>query len=318
MKKRQVTSLRKMLVKIIPVFLFLSYPVSAQELLVHNSGMGFNVGVNFAVGTHFQRFGINLHFYYTRDFFQLNSELRAYYNLKSLGPKRSYPELLLAQGLTFGFGKQQDLFNPFLSSVSNQTGYRNCVAYSYNAWFNKQRTTQQTGVIAFQAGDFSLITENDIFARPLLDRFRTAACLLQYQYKDILQAAVSCSMWTGSMGQRREIRRPEFHYECYMDTTGGVYANTSHGLLSAQIKYNIGYCQNLQLNAGIDAEQVRNAVQNKFIHDLRFIPKKWNKAKNCHIPMLDSNDQPYLYGENQKIRKPRLFLNLYSDASLFY
>ena len=103
-----------------------------------------------------------------------------------------------------------------------------------------------------------------------------------------------------------------------MDTVGGVYANTSHGLLSTQIKCNIGYSQNVQLNMGVDAEQVRNAVQNKLIHDMRFIPKKWNKAKNCHIPMLDTNNNPYLYAEDQKIRKAKLYLNAFTNANIFY
>ena len=183
--------------------------------------------------------------------------------------------------------RKNRFFNPFLSSVSNQTKYLNAIAYSYNAWFNKRKTTQQTGIVAFQFDRISLITENDILARQTLDRFRTAAVLVQYQYEDKFQAAVNCSMWTGSMGNKHEINRPQFHQGCYMDTVGSVYANTSHGLLSAQFKYNVGYSQNVQANAGIDAEQVRNTVQNKFIHDMPFIPKKWNKARNCHIPMLD-------------------------------
>lgn len=313
-----MASLKKIVIKSAVILLLISSRLSAQDLLASDQNFGFNVGLNLAFGTHFQRLGVNLNFFYLNNFFQANSEVRAYFNFKSLGPKLKYPELVLAQGLVLGYGATHNFFNPFLSSVSNQTKYLNSVAYSYNAWFNKRKTTQQTGIIALQFDKFSLITENDILARQTLDRFRTAACLIQYQYEDKFQAAVSCAMWTGSMGRQHEIKRPEFNYECYMDTSGGVYANTSHGLLSAQIKYNAGYSQNVQLNAGIDAEQVRNAIQNKLIHDLRFIPKKWNKAKNCHIPMLDTKDNPYLYLEDQKIRKAKLFLNAFTNANLFY
>ena len=107
-------------------------------------------------------------------------------------------------------------------------------------------------------------------------------------------------------------------WACYMDTVRGVYTQYSHGLLSAQVKYNLGYSQNVQLNAGVDAEQVRNAVQNKVIHDMPFIPRKWNKAKNCYIPMLDSEGGQYLYRPGQRIKPPRLYLNLFSNASVFY
>lgn len=309
---------RKILVKAAFLLVLVSQRGFAQDLLSYNNVVGFNVGLNVAFGTHFQRLGINLNFFYLNNFFQTNSEVRVYFNFKSLGPKLRYPELVLSQGVVFGYGATHTLFNPFLSSVSNQTKYVNAFAYSYNAWFNKRRTTQQTGIIAIQVDKFTLITENDILARQTLDRFRTAACLLQYQYEDLFQAAVNCSMWTGSMGFRHEIRRPEFMQGCYMDTVGGVYTNTSHGLLILQVKYNVGYSQNVQLNAGIDAEQVRNAVQNKFIHDLGFIPKKWTKTRNCHIPMLDRKGNPYLYEEGQKIRKARLFLNVFSNGNIFY
>lgn len=297
---------------------FLCGSLCAQELVAYRSGVGFNAGLNMAFGTHFQRLGINLNFFYVNRFFQANSELRAYLNFKAPGPHLRYPELLLSEGIVIGYGAKKTGFNPFLSSVSNQTGYLNSVAYSYNAWFNRVKTTQQTGIIAIQVHQFSFITENDILARQTLDRFRTAACLIQYQHENQFQAAVNCSMWTGSMGGRHETMRPEFYSGCYMDTTGGVYTNVSHGLLSAQFRYHAGYSQNVQLNAGVDAEQVRNALQNRIIHDMRFIPKKWNKARNCHIPMLDETNAPYLYEEGQKIRRPRLFLNAFTNANLFY
>lgn len=310
--------LKKILIRISLILLFIPSQIFAQDLVVHTTNIGFNVGLNFAFGTHFQRLGVKLNFYYLNSFFQANSELRAYFNFKSLGPKLRYPELVLSQGLVYVYGAKEKFFNPFLSSVSNQSFYENSIAYSFNAYFNKRKTTQQTGIISIQVHQFSLLTENDILARQTLDRFRTAAILLQYQYEDKFQAALNCSMWTGSMGNKQHSDRPEFRSGCYMDTAGGIYANTSHGLLSAQFKYNVGYSQNIQANVGIDAEQVRNVLQNKFIHDMPFVPKKLRKGKNCHIPMLDTNNNPYLYSEGQKIRKPKLYLNVFSNANVFY
>ncbi len=304
--------------KAIIILVLFTNSIVAQDLIFSNSNYGFNVGANFAFGSHFQRFGMNFNFFYVNKNFQANSEARVYFNLKNLGPKKVYPELTLSQGILFGYGKKQFFFNPFLNSVSNQTGYSQSFAYSYNIYFNKVKTFQQTGIVAFQFDVISLILENDIFARPTLDRFRTGAALIQYQYKDQYQAGINITMWTGKMGFKTNIDTSKIHSHCYMDTTGGIYSNISHGLLSAQFKYNLGLSQNVQVNLGADAEQIRNAVQNRFIHDARFIPKKLKKRKVCHIPMLDENGNQYLYKPGQKIKSPKLFLNVFTNPNLFY
>lgn len=300
-------------------FLFVFFSTAlAQDMVYQNKNIGFNIGANFAFGTHFQRLGLNFNLFYVNSIVQTNSEIRAYFSFKNLGPKFIYNELVLAQGITFGYGSKQNFSNPFINSVSNQTGYKNSVAYSYNYYFNKIKTKQVTGIAAFQFGDISFITENDILAKPILDRFRTGAFLIQYQYKDIFQAAINCTMWTGRMGKSIDIDHRKIYTKCYMDTTDGVYSKISHGLLSAQFKYNLGFSQNVQANIGVDAEQVRNAVQNRFIHNMKFIPKKLNKTHNCHIPMMDREGQQYLFKEGQKIKKPVLYWNIFSNANLFY
>jgi hypothetical protein len=291
--------------------------LASQDLLVAEKNYGFNIALNLAIGTHFDRLGFNINFFYVNNFFQANTELRAYMNLKNLGPKKTYPEITVAQGVVFGYGGRAKIFNPFLNSVSNQTNYLYAFAYSYNIWLNKIKTKQQTGIIAFQFNKITLVAENDILARGYYDRFRTGGFLLQYQYEDKFQAAINCAMWTGQMGRKAQANSA-FKAVCYMDTTDGVYSEFSHGLLSTQLKYNLGLSQNVQANIGIDAEQVRNVVQNKLIHDVVFLPKKWVKPKNCHIPMLDNKGQQYLYETGQLIRKPKLFLNIFSNANLFY
>jgi len=261
--------------------------------------------------------GLILQGYYVYDFVQLNAEARIYHSMKNLGPKLEYNEAVTSAGIVLAYGGKQNYFNPFLSSISNQTKHHYSIAYSYNAYFNKIKTKQQTGTIALQFGDISLIGENDIFARPVLDRFRTGAFLIQYQYRNMFQAALNCTMWTGKMGNSVRDNK-EFPYVGYMDTVSGVYTKYSHGLLSAQFKWNMGYGQNAQLNLGVDAEQVRNTVQNRLIHDLVFIPRKWYKPVNCHIPMLDTESNQYLYRKDQKIKKPEFYWNVFSNASVFY
>ncbi len=299
----------------ISIFFCLIY-LNAFSQLQQYKNVGLNVGVISAIGTHINKFGIVLQGYYVYQFAQINASLRLYNNFKNIGPKAEYPELNAALGLCLGYGKIKTDTNLFINSVGNQTHYKNSIAYSYNVWKNTIKTNQVTGIIALQFNNFSFITENDLLAKPILDKFRTGAFLLQYQTKQI-QYAINCTMFTGKMGQG--IRTDtSFARAGYLNTIGGEYTNTSHGLLSAQLKFSNEYGQYLQANAGIDAEQVRNLVQNKLIHDMPFIPKKWNKAKNLHIPMLDDKCEQYLYKKDQKIKKPSLYLNGYTNATTFY
>lgn len=297
--------------------LCISLSASGFAQLIQKNNWGFNVGAVFAIGNRFQRLGITLQSYYLYNFTQLNAEMRVYRSFINLAPNVEYNEIVTSAGVVFGYGSKHEAYNPFLSNISNQTGYENSVAYSYNAyWPQKVKTRQQTGTLAFQFNNFSIIGENDILGHTFYDRFRTGAFLLQYQYQNKYQFAVNCTMWTGKMGNKI-MGNPHFPAG-YMDTTGGVYTNYSHGLLSAQAKMYVENGQTLQANLGVDAEQVRNIVQNKLIHDVAFIPRKWFTRVNAHIPMLDTEDQQYLYKENQKIKKPELYINMFSNASVFY
>jgi len=298
------------------VLIFIGYCSSTFGQLSIKKNYGFNIGFVSAIGTHVQRFGFVLQGYAVYDFAQLNASFRFYDNFRNLGPRGEHTEFNAALGLCLGYGEKNKEKNLFVNSISNQTRYKNSVSYSYNFWRNKIKTSQVTGIIAFQFNHFSIISENDLLAKPILDRFRTGAFLIQYQNKHF-QYAINCTLWTGKMGPG--IRTDSlFPKSGYLSTTDGVYSDLSHGLLSAQIKYANQFGQYLQANAGVDAEQVRNVVQNKMIHDMPFIPSKWNKAQNHHIPMIDTNGNQYLYHKDQKIRKPKLFLNGYTSPNVFY
>ncbi len=298
-------------------FLFCEISFFSFSQYIETKHFGFNIGAVIAVGNRFHRVGLLLQGYYVYDFVQVNVETRVYHNIRNLGPTLEYNEAVTSVGAVIAYGSKQDFFNPFLNSVSNQTSRKFSVAYSYNAYFNKIKTKQTTGTVALQFGNVSLISENDLYAHPLLDRFRTGAFLLQYQHKDIFQAAINCTMWTGKMGNACRNDK-EFPHIGYIDTVGGLYTNYSHGLLSAQFKFNADYGQNVQLNLGVDAEQVRNAIQNRLIHDMIIIPRKWFTPINCHIPMLDEKGNQYLYRKGQKIKRATFYWNAFCNAGLFY
>lgn len=269
---------------------------------------GFNIGFVGAIGTHVNRFGVVFQAYAISGFAQFNGSVRLYENFKNLGPKGEHTEFSSSLGVCLGYGEIIKEKNRIISSISNQTGYKNSFAYSYNFYFNKMKTSQVTGTIAFQFYRISIITENDLLAKPVLDRFRTGAFLVQYQTSHF-QYAVNCTMWTGRLGETVK-NDSLFPGKGYINAVGGVHQNFSHGILSAQVKYSNHFGQYLQGNAGIDAEQIRNAVQNRFLHTV--IPN------NYHMPMIDTTGNQYLYRKNQKIRKPKPFLNAYSSPNIFY
>jgi hypothetical protein len=290
----------------------------SQDIPNRYQYFGLNAGLNIALGTHFQRVGVVLNAAYVNDHFQANAETRLYFNLRSLGPRKKHGEMTTSLGVLYGYGQQNTWYNPFYNSVSNQTGYKYSVAYSYNAYWNKIKTSQRTGIVALQFDKITIINENDLWAPPSLDKFRTAGFLIQFQNDSLFQAGLNFSMWTGKMGFQTPSADTHFRFGCYMDTVGSIYPNYSHGLMSGQFKYYLGYGQNVQANIGVDAEQVRNAVQNKIIHDMRFLPKSWIKNKNCHIPMLDDKGDQYLYKEGQKIKPAKFYFNLGGNEGIFY
>jgi hypothetical protein len=303
--------------KLLLLLFFACLGLKGSAQLFTGKNLGFNIGLVFSEGNKFKRIGITFQTYYLYGFAQVNAEVRLYHNILNLGPEDQYGEIVTSAGVVCGYGTKQDQYNPFLSNISNQTGYTKSVAYSYNAyWLRKIKTKQQTGTIALQFGNFSIISENDILGHTYYDRFRTGAFLLQYQYQNKYQFALNCTMWTGQMGNKIS-GNPHFP-SGYMDTTGGKYTNYSHGLLSLQCKMYLDQGQNVQANVGVDAEQVRNFVQNKLIHDMVFIPKKWYKRINSHIPMLDTEGKQYLYEPGQKIKKPEPYINISTNGALFY
>ena len=108
--------LRPRWIKFLLLFVLSNHNFLAQNL-ISASSLGVNVSLNLAVGSHFRRLGVNLHLYYVNQGFQSNSTIRAYFNLRAPGPRRPYPELVLSQGVVFGFGPTREYSNPFFSSV---------------------------------------------------------------------------------------------------------------------------------------------------------------------------------------------------------
>ncbi len=278
---------------------------------------GVHVGLVLDVGNRYLRTGLQVNSYYCINRFQLHGGMRYYVNLLNPGPKKRYTEAVFSLGTTVGWEFNALRNNPFVDLYSNNTRYQNSFSYSYNCYVNKIGTTQQTGIISLQLNRFSLVIENDILARPELDRFRTGAFLLEYQEGEI-KWAINNTLWTGHFKNRKK-NADSLHFPSgYMDTTFALYAHASHGMLSLQGTFILPYQQYARINLGIDAEPVRNVIQNKLIHDACFLPKKWRKSKNAHIPMVDEKGQQYLFRETQKIKSAAFYYNFFLNPMGFY
>jgi hypothetical protein len=66
----------------------------------------------------------------------------------------------------------------------------------------------------------------------------------------------------------------------------------------------------LTLQIGIDDEHIRHLLQNKWIHDMSWLPKRWEHFNNPHIPMLQKNGEAYLFKPQQQIRPAQFYFQL--------
>jgi len=285
-----------------------------------DSFFGFSAGISFAFGNKVNRLGISASAYYSYEFVQVNSSLNAYYNFHSLGLKKKTPELQLAIGAEFGFGKKDSLRNNFVGLTENNMLFRNSVGYSYLRYWDKNQTTQSSGILDVNFQAFKIATENDLFGagKGWRDRFRTGAFLMEYQYLNT-KFALNSTMWTGDFTGCDNVYDSDYPARFgYRLSSKAQYGDYSLGLLSLQVKQLLPYTQVAQLNIGIDSEHVRNFIQNKLAHDQPFFPKKWIKQIPVHIPMIGADGGQYLYQENQKVRPTSFYFNLGMNSGIFY
>jgi hypothetical protein len=302
--------LSKHIILILATIYYCNKTASAQQF--QEGKVGINVGIILALGTHIDRFGVVVNSYYKTDHFQINPELRLYFNAKNLGPNKPSIESVLSLGVVYAYGKKDSSLNEFYNPTSNQTQHKNSVGYAYRFYLNNIETNQTTGTLIIQIANLSLISENDLFSgTPKLDRFRTAAFMLQYQ-KDKVQFGINTTLFTGQMGERITDENYPF-VGIYENNVGGKYTQFSHGLLSAQFNYAGDSYQTYQANIGIDSERVRHTVQNRFAHDILV-----GHGINAHVPMLDDKGGQYLFKEGQRVKPIKFYMNAFANPSLFY
>lgn len=272
-------------------------------------------GITFNLGSIVNRTGFYINSNLVYNNIQVSCYFLGTYSCSGYGAPFSGEEYILKATFLFGYEKHQSEALP--TYKLNYTNRVNSLAYSYLRYFDKRNSSQVTGIILLEFDEFIFSTENDIFAKKASDKFRTGAFKFAYSINNY-QFHISSKLWTGNPRGTPKVREgnypSRFGYRDLSESRNGKY---SHGVLCIGINrqyYNSLYSAEI----GIDAEKVRHFVQNKLIHDMYFIPKKWNKAKNPHYPMLQPNGEPFLFKQNQQSKKTKLFWEIQSNSIDFY
>lgn len=303
---------------------FLCFSVKGQNQSYQKQNFGISAGAIVNLGSHVAQIGLYLSGYYYQsrnelECLQINSNARWTFNYKNWGASGKFRETKVGIGLVAAWGQNGAKQKYFHSLVSNQTGRDYSLGYGYNFYFDNRNTSQRTGTVGFQFYDFEIMHENDILATSGSDRFRTAALMVAYS-KDSIRVGLNSLLWTGNSNSPLA----KNHYDTsftrygYKDLSNTPYGKFSNGVIGVQAEYALGFGQNLKLSTGVDSEKIRNVIQNKIIHDMYFIPAKWVKTKNLHIPMLDNSGLPYLYQKDQQVKKSRLYYQFSLNDNDFY
>jgi hypothetical protein len=285
---------------------------------VVGDGFGGMLGLSVSFGTIRRHLGVVAKGYYAGSRFQANVGAGLQYDFAAFGPPASGPEFRASLGGVYAWGGVDDVPNVFLNAVSNQTGRRNSVAYAYNLYRDRIGTSQPTGTFALQFNAFHLATENDFLAGDGDDKFRTGALAASFRNGDTM-VGLSTMLWTGDTEGVPVVRdSPYPSKHGYKDMRDARYGDVSHGVLSVRAQYAWSGFQTVGVEAGLDSERVRHAVQNRLIHDTVFLPDGWIDADNPHVPMLDADGGQYLFAEGQTVEPAEPFFELSMNPSVFY
>lgn len=309
----------------IAIVILLSYCFSSSDAFCQSDEWKGHVQVAFTLGSPVQSIGIQVIGEYRGiSEIELAAGVGAHYHFRNYGiPGRHWEGSFFGTGhYLWGDRAEEDQIINFVKHLDSGNSLSS-VGYTIERFFNKIGTTQTIGTIHYRAENFAIQFGNDFFGHMnYWDEFRTGAIGLGYIEKDIYFSAKSI-FWTGSSHCGEEVKYREgkskyparWGYRDITDCPGGKY---SHGIFSLGIITDAGFGQNVGGHIGIDTEQYRNAVQNKFFHDMYFIPSFMDNPKNLHIPMKTTDGSNYLYKEDQEIRPAKFVWQLGLNPALVY
>lgn len=258
-----------------------------------------------SIGSHQHYYGIGAHAGLEYRSFLLTLGSDVSYRLKDLGQRNRFLESRSYLGASMVTGKYTSVRDLELGALNNYFSRENSLGYAYIIYMDNAGTSQLSGAFRGEIKRHSLMLENDFFAGQGKDRFRTATLL--YRYRELLWSGhLGVRLWTGEASglQVKEMERLG-RKQRYKDLSSNPFGKTSHGILYGGVQYALG-SQTLGVELGIDAEQVRNALQNQVAH-----ASVWHKrqaSKAVVYPMLDKLGNPTF--DKTQVRSTRAYFQL--------
>ena len=275
-------------------------------------------GLSLQFGSHQNRVGLHISAATGQSYVNVTFQYHMFYTFKDYGYYEKSFQHIAGVKMTTAFSENSSAYRAFSSSpFSNQYFYE--FHYLYRYYFNKWNTNQPTGQIGLNFGHIFLLHENDLLAAKSVDKFRTAAMRIGFQ-DSVQNIATSFVFWTGNKDDPKAKRfsSSDFSRYGYFDLSETALGRYSHGILAIEYGRQLPFANQVRISAGYDHEKIRNAVQNKFMHDLPIWPRKWNTAKSRHVPMVDQEGNSFLYGEGQTLREGKFYWGFFLNSSEFY
>lgn len=296
--------------------------VNSALLKGQSINFGYSVGLAFSFGTHVNRLGIHAGGYMNYGQLQLNITSKCYYNFQSYALKNKTPEIQVGIGGVLGVGRKDSIVNAFIGLSESNMYNRGALGYSFLYYWDWQGTSQAAGVVMANFDNLTVLMENDLFGNFVKqeDRYRTGALAIEYQYQRT-KIGLNAMFWTHDYKDCNVVRNADTdkwsRYGYYKDDNVKS-RNASLGILSVYGKQWLPYNQELRMDIGLNSEKIRNAFQNKLIHDQPMMPEKLVWRKPSHIPMLTTNGEQYLFQKAQVVKPSEFYFNISGNSLSFF
>jgi len=283
------------------IFLLISTSVSAQV------DFGVHIGISATVGTHLDNLGFYVRSNLNYKFIQLNQSADFQVSAFSYAGRRNLLEVRNAFGMVLLAGKRDHTPSFQYDALNHNTRYHYGLGYNYVFYNDNRGTSQNSGGFALHLGKLSIYHENDVFAGQAKDRFRTGNARVSWT-DSLYQLAVGVDLWTGETANTlwQKICTPKMP-NGFRSLEDKDYGGTSHGIAYAEIRMNEPFALHPYLRLGMDSEEIRHAIQNRFFHDLIFLPKNIERS-TPHYPRVDEHGCAVFEAKQRK--KDRLYLQL--------
>lgn len=302
--------------------LILLLQLTTLSLSAEKIATGIKWGVTLSLGTHVQRVGLFAGAYIQASHFQGIAILRPQWMKKKWEQGRRF-ELQCSEGIYVqsGASSSQPMSLALLHEGSNFSNKPFAIGFHLKHYVDNVHTSQTSGLWSLSYQQATILVENDAFLFSYRDRYRTAAILMMYEWSSTqtqllgpsLLFGAKFQLYTGDALGKASVRICDSLYPSrhgYWDMSKTKDGKRSQGIAAFLFQTELPYRQSLTLQIGIDDEHIRHLLQNKWIHDMSWLPKRWEHFNNPHIPMLQKNGEAYLFKPQQQIRPAQFYFQL--------